>query len=1264
MADTRYYYDYHYPMPLVRLILQLLGKGQDPDQNQLTDTANREWFSQPRVGTDTSTECVTVTFRLPLSVSEIRTEVLRMPCIAEVWYQDRSNNWRPVLDTQRIPLRVRVDRSDTKSWFRWSTRCYPIVAKKVQLRLTRINDPALTDTPYPVGLRGTLIRRNVYDRTQGGAFEDELDVMGNTVSKYIRDWDAAQAADDNYTTFWKSAPQPDPAAVVSLYLDVRAEDGTPQVIDKLYLDPVYAGQHLNLYYSSDDAVGVRTPSPITLPPPSTEGAVLNAAWKFGRGLTDTATGTAESVYSWPLNVGPQSLQDAWIGVEWRPGFGTASDPELAQNPVLFEAQASTGAAYKPTLYYDPELRKFVLQLSNGAVTRTWSTGSISEEWAAGDAIKVVAGWRYLDGDRTVYIKVLDNQRRQIAALSASVPELLPDLVSFDGIAQVSNFRGTITNLVVKLESHDLTSESFLANPGYYCEPDPVLPDDAGRYPSTTLDNAVYIAPFLSREHGSGGSDSSHFGDKEWTPIWRNYVAIKGMLHLPQPISMKFLKLEFTNLTEQPYPIYESGIEVKYKVFPVSVTQQSSLGPKLYTGTGGFLGLGTFISVNGVKSVNWLDPNSVLQAIGGVMGPQIPPVMINTGTPYLTDTLPNRGDITVEQSRRIEASSGYVYARDAIQPYVMATDQYNTVIKAEGLQAIQPYVDVPWSEIEDANPGTITKVRSTGTVPIRGTDWWVYPGQQLKVPASVMRKLTETSTITERKLTLESRTRFNTTSVHRYEWRTVTRDAAIAYFAGVREVQPYTSTYVGGEDVAVYSFPSYTAAHWAGIGGTVRQIASGPVTAALPSVYGVLTSQEMISQSDFSKVAVSFQDSGLARSNPMWVDIGQDTDSISDTQLSPYFGVIPTDIPKGNWSDALAAWSDIETDWGSSYGLVGINVDNDRRYQGKRVVHFTRAAGAGQAGISLDQWTNFVPGAQFRIGAVFYRTEATNNDLVLRLTRSDGAVILEETLADAPAGRWHEAVSQFVEIPETLPNASFDNNLVGWVPAGGTWEPVSTTGYTGTNSARLTTNGTRSTLTSNRMEVMLNSTISASAWVKWSGITAGSPISLEALFYDSDDDLVQTVALENAVTPPTATTAAWSPVSGSAVVPTGLGVTQVAFRLVVEAAAGSGGSVWADDFSADVPGAPGQQYTVDLTVVGGEEEELYVSDLYTETTPIRYFVRLGPPGGDPIEVTDLRYTRGEALVTSTEPVNQMQVQTVITTPRAWAFGAKITPHYLK
>lgn len=1487
MAKTNFYYDYHYSLPLVQLLLKILGKEQDSN-NELSDTGNREWFSQPRVGTSSETECVTVTFRLPMSVSEIALDVLRVPCVAELWYQDRSNNWRPILDPERVPLKVRVDRSDTKSWFKWATHCYPIVAKKVQIRLTRYADGVLDTTPYPVGLKNTLIRRNVYDRHLGGSFEDETDVMGNTVSKFIRDWDASQAADDNYTTFWRSAPQPDPAAVVSLYLDVRDEKGAAQVIDRVYLDPVYAGQHLNMYYTSDGTVGMRELSPITLAPSAfttlatgtvtassnttltdstkswttnqwfTKGAylltadgqtlqiagntateltfasgrapainskyqigvpsVVNVEHRPGKGLVDTATGTADSFYRWPLTVGPHGNQDAWIGVEWRPNFSTSSDPQLAQNPTLFQAGEPTNTAYKPSLFYDPVLRTFSLQLSSGTDSRVWSTSAISQEWAAGDAIKVVAGWKYLP-DPKVYLKVLDGRGREIASLDQQVTNL-PQLISFDGPAQVNNFRGTISNLIVKMASYTTGTTAFLANPTLYCDPDPVIVGDDGKYPSTSLDNAIYAAPFVSREHGSGGSDKSHFEDKEWTPIWRNYVAIKGMLHLPQPISMKYLKLEFTNLTEQPYPIYESGIEVKYQTYPISVTQSSSLGARLYTGQGGFLGMGTFISLNGVRSVNWLDPNSVMQAIGNMIGPQVPPVLISAGQPYLADTLPNKGKTALTDTTRIEAASRYVYARDAMQPYVLAQDQYNTIIKAEGLQAIQPYVDVPWKEIEEANPDSITKVNSMGTMPIRGTDWWIYPGQQLKVPASVMRKLTDTQTVTERKLTLESRLRFNTTQVHRYEWKTVKRDAAIAYFAGVREVQPYRSSYVAGEDTAVYSFPHYTEDHWVftNIQRFKREVTdsegtqiiySDPVTAALPSTPGVLTSKELISQSDFSKVTLTFQDSGLARSNSLWVDIDENTDLIKDTELSPYFGVIPAKIPKGSWADALATWADAETDWGTSYALVAINVDNNRRYLGKRVVHFTRAAGSGQAGIQLQQWLNFVPGAKFRIGAVIYRPKKTGNNIILRLKRSDGAVILEEKLgtprvvatshvnlaapggsingitlsantlvylgnqddtidnglyrwqgasvplqpvsvtppdvteqvtvstnvnvvnppaeiggqavaentllnltgqddvvenglyrflgagiplraetnmpeifrsvSSAPAGRWIDIATAFAEIPEPLANASFDLGLDGWIPHGGTWTAVSDKGYTGTASAKLATNGTESTLTGEPMDLLTNTTVSASAWVNWSGLTASGNISVRPVFYNLAGDVVDTsdltVNASTAAISAASSGSTWKPVATSVTVPEGRGIVSVAFQLVVPASAGTGGSVWVDDFSASVPGTPRQQYTAELTVEGSEEEELYVSDLYTETTPIRYFARLGEPpvydqngdlisGAEPVEVTDLRYTKSEAIVTTSEPVKQMQIQAVINSPNAYAFGCTITPNYLR
>lgn len=1271
--NTSFYYDFNYPLPVVDMILKLLGKKQEgPDQ--LTDTANREWFSQPRLASSGQTECLTVTFRLPLSVSEISTEVLRMPCVVEAWYQDRSNNWRPVLDMQRIPLRFSVSRSDTKSWYKYFSRCYPIVAKKVQFRITRSRDEVLDNTPYPVGLRNTLLRRNVYERRQGGSFEDEVDVMGNIVSKYVKDWDATRAADDNYLTFWKSAPQPDPAAVVSLYLDVRDDADGPQLIDKIYIDPVYSGQHLNVYYSTDNLVGTRFLSPITLSPAE---PTVNMSWRRDWGIYDELipADTEESSYAWKLGVGAQKRQDAWIGVEWRPNFD-AANAELNSNPVLFSADqdADDGAA-RPLLTYDPENRTFILQLDGDHV---YTSSEISQEFTAGQSLRIVAGWRYGETTDTVYISVLNQRRSEIAGLT-DTDTVLPEMIGFDGVARIANTRGTIANLIIKMESYLRSAVGFLSNPTYYCDPDPVIADESGKMPSTTLDNAVYVAPFQGREHGSGGSDSSHFEDKQWTPVWRDYTAVRGMLHLPRPVSAKYLKLEFTNLTEQPYPVYEAGIEASYKVFPVSVIQQSSLGPKLYTGSGGFLGLGTFISVNGVRSVNWLDPISVMNAIGGVLGPQTPPVIINTGTPFVTDRLPNNGLQAIEDSRRIEAASSYVYAREAISPFILAQDQYNTLIKAEGLQAIQPYVDVPWSAIEAANPGAITKVRSTGAMPVRGTDWWIFPGQQLKIPASVMTKITDTDTVTERKLTLESRVRFNTTQVHRYETRTVRRDAGVAYFAGLREVQPYTSTYFVGEDKPTYDFPTYDSSQWSYDPDLVVRAESGPVSAKFYNTPAIL-SKTFRTQSDFAKVSLEFQDSGLVRSNALWADIDQTVPSIDDTALSPYFNVIPDNIPGGNWADVRAKWADPETVWGARHGLVNVSIDPDRRYLGKRVVHFTREGGSGEAGISLDQWTNFVPGAQFRMGAVFYRPASTDNEIVMTLTRSDGYEVHREALDFAPTGRWFERTTQFVEIPETLPNASFGSGLLGWVPLGGTWAAETAVGRTDGKSARLSTSATlASSLTSTRSQLLTNTTVSAAAWVRWQGLTADptAEIRVRALFYDNDDDLVDTSDLavsESTAAVAAAASSAWLPITTSVAVPEGRGITQVAFQVAVPAGLGTG-TVWVDDFSVDVPGAPRQQYTAALTVVGTDPEELYVSDLYTEITPIRYFAQFGTTNGviddqvepvwdDPIEVTDLRYTKTTATVTRSRPVNALRVQAVINSPRAWAFGCKIQPMYLK
>lgn len=1296
-----------------------------------------------------TTEVLSVNFKLPLSVSELTFEVLRVPCQVEVWYRDRQNNWRPALDEQRQPIRFSVTGSNVKSWFKYHTGVYPVVAKSLQFRFTRLGDVVTYGTqPIVVGMRNCLIRRNVYDRAAGQTyFEDEQDVLGNVVSKYVKDWDASRAYDEDPGTYWRSAAQPDPQAVVSLYLDVRAEDGSAQMIDRLYVDPVYTGQNLNIYYSCDDAVTTRKPSPVAIP----ASADVLTEWKPDRGRYDIATGTDASYYRVPFSLGPLALQPAWVGVEWSPGFASTSAP--AANPVLFRAlQDGTTEAWRPSLYYDGGAKEFVLAFTNGSTTRTYATSALSREFAAGEPIRVAAGWSY--GTDRVQVTVTDRGGNVLASLDGA-PTDLPKLVSLDGEIELFSFRGTFTSHVVKLEDWGGVNgvggaADYLANPMTYVSPEPTLPDAEGRIPSSTLDNAVYYADWTLQEHGAGGPHETHYQDKEWTPVWRDYVTEKGMLFFPETYSAKYIKLEFSNLTEEPYPIWESGVQVQYKVFPVSVMQQSSQGPRLYTGSGGFLGLGTFISLNGVRSVNWLNPGSIVNAVNSVFGKTVSPVQVQAGPGYVTDALPNMGVTNVASDSTVEATSDYVYRREELSPFIVAQSTTDTIVKAEGLQKIADYTDVPWTDIEAANPGSISHKQSAGALPIRGTDWWVFPGQTLKIPAAVMTKLTDTSTVLERKLTTERRIRFNTVSVHRYETRTVTRDAAVAYFAGVREVFPLVSTHILDVDEPEYNFTQYDKSQWvftnvwqlqptnpidpltaleqqtleflwdaqgnpkdpqpfatifsevssttnvaesylmtvlgdlvtknlvrrvattgdyqyaavvnhdkivsgpitssgnpyrvpngsfitgiqewtadgawswddtqgyAGLSqrgcallaaaGTTAKITSKPVavqtgdkitasawvrwdaassnansgirlklvpydvdgnaqsavtpssgspTALHPvgnngstSLFNLLTGNWTVpagttsvavqitvdpgvtagqirvdsawiypqdapvaraykafrTLSRFGRVKFDFRDSGPVRSDSMWLNPGS-------PDLAYY--VETTAIPPGFWSDFTTKWTDTEITWGSPFPLVAITLDPDRVYDGRRVLHFRRGTGAGQCGIKVRQWNNYVGWGLARICVVAQKPYANNNTIILRLRRvSDGVIVYEESVTP-PVGRWWDYQTRWVQIP------------------------------------------------------------------------AG----------------------------------------------------------------------------------PDQVYNVEMSMSGDQEDQVFLSDLYTEVSHVRYFARLGS-GNEAVlhEVTDLRNATGRyagtAYVTSTKPVNEFSIETRIMSSKAWAYGATATPSYLK
>lgn len=1380
------YYEFHIPLGLKTLIEQLIvtqPAGRNTPGLVKGSATNREWFSQPRPGSDSTTEVVTAHFKLPLSISEIGFDILRVPCRAEVWYLDRMNNWRQVLDRQRIPVSLAVQPSSAASWYNFHSSVYPIVAQAVQIRMTRVPDSQVGTNPYVVGLKNTLIRRNVYDRAQGKLpFEDEQDPLGNVISKYVEDWDAVKAIDNKPYTFWQSAPMPDPNAVVGLYLDTRDPDGAGQYMDGLFLDPVYSNQKLNVYYSNDDEIGSTRLSSVTLRPETlntTDTALLhdlNTDWRSGRGRWDTSAYPAgQSRYRVNAAWGPMVSQDAWLGIEWIPDFTAAAPPPY--NPVLFEVNPTTRIAnqFAPTVYYDSGAGSIVLKLYDGVTTKTYAA-VLSPLLTQGSPLRIVVGWSY--GPDSVYISVKDRQGTQLALHDRLVPNTsptaaaLPANITFDGLMGFSNFRGTFTAHIIKRGHHTGQGEAFQSNPSMYVDPDPVLPNPDGSIPSTTLDDALYAVDWTLLPHGTGGQHESFYTGKRWMPIWRDYLTRRGKLFFPQGISAKFLKLEFTGLTEESYPVYDAGIQVSYQVYPVSVNQTQTVNhPGLLGTISGLLTVGVQTVIGGAGTVNWLNPQTVAAAVNSVFGPVSNPVQIQTGPGYVTGSIPGTAQAPLTDTTRTEMSSPYVYRRGLLDPSSLAANH----IYYSGFTTWNQTLSNAAGLIEGAITDSFTPLRNLVTDstsgPVQGNDFWVFPGGTLKMPASVMNGLTAlTETVLGRKPTTETRIRFNTESVHRYEIRTVRRDAAVAYFAGVREVQPLITSYQDRQDPTVFKFDNYTEAQdWVltntrlvqdrittstlangdkievgplstdgriyeivdadfdqGIDnweirsgtwtwdnsafngrwypGTAKATATGvrselwstfitsypeadmragrqitfnvytkwtglTVTNNQPAIQlGVVTYkdgavvsdnivlgqisyanwasntskdytlisanwtipagvddarlrlvvtnhasqgsvwfdsvtlsssddsvatayQSFTTVSDFAKLRCKFSDSGIVRSDSMWArlqeysewvdyDLADSPDNypggrsgvtplsapalnpdgsayefpyasqqlyvqeqmrqvktlggiatesqyrlplkaqltdIDGTRLAYYTSFISLDLFNvdgtrkeggGNWGDADAVWSDTAVAWGSPQSLVNITIHPDRVYDGQRVLHFTRLAGAGEVGVRVRQWNNLIPNGLFRICARWLKPRSNTNSITVRLRRvSDGVVIYQQEVVTPPVGYWHEFATSLQRLPDS----------------------------------------------------------------------------------------------------------------------------------------------------------PDQVYTVELVTNGDAEDELYLADLWVEVSHIRYFVTLG--NNAPQDVTDLRYA-DTAIVSCSQPVNEFAIEARIYTPRAAINGCQIQPTYLK
>ena len=116
--------------------------------------------------------------------------------------------------------------------------------------------------PWSIDMRGLSFSHRGHDEKQY-ADSTYYDIVGNLVTTTLKNWGANKAIDDNDSTFWKSRPCPATSNKECFYVDIRDDYGRPQLIDRVYFNPLTPGVRTNIYYSTDDSISIQAPLPST-----------------------------------------------------------------------------------------------------------------------------------------------------------------------------------------------------------------------------------------------------------------------------------------------------------------------------------------------------------------------------------------------------------------------------------------------------------------------------------------------------------------------------------------------------------------------------------------------------------------------------------------------------------------------------------------------------------------------------------------------------------------------------------------------------------------------------------------------------------------------------------------------------------------------------------------------------------------------------------------------------------------------------------------
>lgn len=746
------------------------------------------WRSLSRPMSSTTWEILKINFRQAVLITDISFDTLKISHDYTVYYTNRTGLLVPVVLSDNsffegsiatgddiIQNGALADLTADTSWEKIKRKLYPIVAKSLEIRMRRKPDALLTtDSTYRLGIRKLTLRRTIAtEQNKYLSITDSIDSVGNFVTKTFLDWEPEKAADGLDSTFWKCSPQPSPNAVVSYYLDLRNANGDSSAVDKVWIDPVYSGQQINLYTSNDDTESTATLSTVAISP--TLETNTNWAVDVGYILSDVAADLRYDGSRLNMALG----ENYWIALAFNPSFDSSATVGSDLNVFRWD---NISIAYKDAT------KKFV--------------------FTVGSLVATTAALSFNTGDRLITILQVRTLNDANPGIESSVyhSTSLASHITVGGNTGNTDFSqpvkfayidGNFAQALVKRGSPTATDLSqFVASPETYVSPDPVVAN-GDHITSTTLDNAVLGADFTASRLVFAGSSFHRFAGKTWSPVWSNYTSQKGYLILPQQMNAKYIKLEFTKLTPEPYPIVDQDIEVSYREFPITFSRDTIFTKNTYTAT-------SLDSRMGVETQ--IDPNSVADKYGLSYGPldstAVKDVQIQVGDAVYT-SIPNTLDMPVTDVINVEPASS-TQLLNSVQPNSMTVVQAQNypVVKGDTLIGIAARYGVDWHTILDLNidllNANVTRAVKAG-YPRHTAGWWIFPGQKLRISTAQTQEWTNTTTVTEGTTRSTVNNKFTITSVHEYDMKTVRRDAAIAYFAGLKEVSAYMEDFTQAAD---------------------------------------------------------------------------------------------------------------------------------------------------------------------------------------------------------------------------------------------------------------------------------------------------------------------------------------------------------------------------------------------------------------------------------------------------------------------------------